>query len=148
MGGSDMSDASAPVPGACLCREVQFEVRLPTLFCGHCHCSMCRRNHGAAYVTWFRLPKDQLRIVEGGSRLAVYQSSQHATRSFCSVCGSSLFFEIDDSPDTIDVVLANMDGAIDMAPVAHIHYDDAVAWVSMDDTLPRLGGEDGIQPLE
>ena len=51
-----------PVQGACLCGAVRFQVTLPTLFCVHCHCTMCQRNHGAAYVTWFGVPKDQTRI--------------------------------------------------------------------------------------
>ena len=39
-----------------ICGTVEFSVALPTLFCGHCHCTMCQRNHGAAYVTWFGVP--------------------------------------------------------------------------------------------
>src|SRR5262245_1350168 len=53
------------VQGGCLCGAVRFTVTLPTLFCGHCHCSMCRRNHGAAYVTWIALPRAQLCIDSG-----------------------------------------------------------------------------------
>ena len=38
--------------GNCLCDSVRFQFELPSLFAGHCHCSMCRRAHGAGYVTW------------------------------------------------------------------------------------------------
>ena len=49
----------------------------------------------------------------GEKVLAHFRSSDHATRSFCSGCGSSLFFETTRSPETIDVVLANLKGVID-----------------------------------
>ena len=47
------------VEGECLCGSVQFEVELPTTFCGHCHCSMCLRGHGAGFVTWFVVPRSR-----------------------------------------------------------------------------------------
>jgi hypothetical protein len=54
------------VSGGCLCGAVRFRVELPTLFCAHCHCSMCRRNHGAAYVTWFGIARERLAVEAGG----------------------------------------------------------------------------------
>jgi hypothetical protein len=127
------------IEGACLCEQVRFELRMPTLLCAHCHCSMCRRAHGAGYVTWIRLPKDQLRFLSGEEALTHYRSSDHATRSFCRGCGSSLFFETTHSPETIDVVLANLAGAIDREPQLHVHFDDRVDWIHVADDLPRIG---------
>ena len=37
--------------GGCLCGDVRFTVDWPSKWIAHCHCSMCRRAHGAAYVT-------------------------------------------------------------------------------------------------
>jgi hypothetical protein len=130
---------SGPVEGACLCERVRFELRMPTIVCAHCHCSMCRRAHGAGYVTWIRLPKDQLRLLSGEDALARHQSSDHATRRFCRICGSSLFFETTRSPDTIDVTLASLAGAIDREPQLHVHFDDRVGWIPVADDLPRIG---------
>ncbi len=79
------------VEGGCLCGTIRFTITLPTLFCGHCHCRMCRRNHGAAYVTWLAVPRSQLSIDSGLDHLTRYQSSSHGSRSFCGRCGSSLF---------------------------------------------------------
>jgi len=133
--------------GSCLCGAVRFSLRPPTTFCGHCHCSMCRRNHGAGFVTWFAVPKSQFTL-EAGDDLETYQSSPHGTRSFCRRCGSSLFCEIDHAPDLIDVVLASMHGAIDRAPSCHIFFEDRVEWMPVNDGLPRLGGKTGMEPIE
>ena len=139
--------AETTVSGACLCGAVRFSVRLPSLFCAHCHCSMCRRNHGAAYVTWFAVPRPDLRIDAGDAELARFHSSDHGVRSFCRRCGSSLFCESSHHPDRIDVVLANMDGPIDREPQLHAYFDDRADWVAIGDALPRLGGATGLEPI-
>ena len=132
--------------GSCFCGAVRFSVRAPTTFCGHCHCSMCRRNHGAGYVTWFVVPNSQFTL-DAGEDLTRYRSSDHGTRSFCRRCGSSLFCESTNHPDVIDIVLANMHGAIDRAPSCHFYFDDRVDWMAVDDGLPRLGGKSGMEPI-
>src|ERR1043166_5230454 len=132
---------SGTVSGSCFCAAVQFEVDLPTLFCGHCHCSMCRRTHGAGYVTWFVVPTEHFRLTTGDAQLVRYRSSDHGTRSFCGVCGSTLFCESTRQPGHIDIVLANMQGTIDRPPQFHIYFDDRAEWVEVNDGLPRLGGK-------
>ena len=141
-----MADATF-VNGSCLCGAVRFRIELPTLFCAHCHCSMCRRNHGAGYVTWFGVAPTQLSFECGEHELTRYRSSEHGTRSFCRRCGSSLLCENSQYPDRIDIVLANMEGAIDREPEMHVYYDDRTAWVKLGDTLPRLGGKSGLEPV-
>ena len=143
-----MSATDARVAGSCLCGAIRFSVALPTLACVHCHCSMCRRNHGAGFVTWFALPRAQLRLDAGETSLVRYASSDHGARSFCARCGSSLFCESSRHPEQIDVVLANMEGPIDRPPQIHIHFDDRAAWVTAEDGLPRLGGATGMEPIE
>ena len=139
--------ASERVPGSCLCGAVRFSVEPPTQFCGHCHCSMCRRNHGAGYVTWIALPRTQFRLESGEADLTRYASSDHGTRSFCRRCGSSLFCETTHDPDRIDIVLASLQGPVDRRPEMHIYFDDRADWVFVDDGLPRLGGTTGLEPL-
>src|SRR5438876_8981815 len=138
--------ATSPVSGACLCGAVRFEIETPTLFSAHCHCSMCRRAHGAGFVTWIGVPYERFRVRAGEDRLVRYRSSDHGTRSFCGTCGSSLFCESTNHPDWIDVVLANLEGPIDRAPESHIFIDDRAAWVAIGDGLPRCGGPTGLEP--
>lgn len=139
---------SEQIAGSCLCGAVSFSVQPPSLFCGHCHCSMCRRNHGAGYVTWFAVPRSQFALETGALELTRYRSSDHGTRSFCRICGSSLFCETNSAPDKVDIVLANMHGPIDRLPEIHIFFDDRIEWMVVDDDLPRLGGPTGLEPLD
>ena len=138
--------ATSPVSGACLCGAVRFEIETPTLFSAHCHCSMCRRAHGAGFVTWIGVPYERFRVRAGEDRLVRYRSSDHGTRTFCHTCGSTLFCESTRHPDYIDIVLANLDGPIDRAPEFHVFFDDRAPWVHVADELPRMGGTSGIEP--
>ncbi len=135
------------VPGACLCGAIRFEVELPAFHCMHCHCTICRRAHGAAYTTWFTVPRERFRMVKGEALLSEHRSSDFASRYFCSQCGSSLLFMSDDEPGDMDIVLANMEGSISQTPERHSYFDHAAPWIEVNDTLPRLGGDDGQQPL-
>jgi hypothetical protein len=147
MSTADGLESTAAPSGSCFCGRVRFEASMPSLFCAHCHCSMCRRIHGAGFVTWFSIPKPQLRITAGESDLVRFRSSDHGTRSFCGSCGSSLFFESTLDPERIDIPLANMDGPIDREPQLHSYFDCRAEWVKVGDSLPRLGGESGVEPL-
>lgn len=75
-----------------------------------------------------------------------YRSSEHGTRSFCGVCGSSLFFESSNRPEQLDIVLANFNAPIDRGPEFHVHFDDRAPWVHVADDLPRMGGVTGMEP--
>jgi hypothetical protein len=143
-----MSETRAPVPGACLCGAVRFQVTLPTKYCVHCHCTLCQRSHGAGFVTWLTVPRGQLEVQSGGDQLTRYPSSDHGSRSFCAKCGSSLFCELDEHPDDVDIVLANLSGPIDLEPQMHIFFSDRAPWVEVHDALPRLGGASGMEPLD
>jgi hypothetical protein len=140
-------DEAKTVSGSCFCGAVQFEVRTPTLGCAHCHCTMCRRAHGAVYVTWIAVPYTQFSLAKGEELLTRFRSSEHGTRSFCSRCGSSLFCESTHHPDNIDIVLANLHGPIDREPQVHVYYDDRASWSAIGDRLPRLGGKTGLEPV-
>jgi hypothetical protein len=142
-----MASPGDSVEGSCLCGAVRFSARLPSLFCGHCHCTMCQRNHGAGYVTWFAVSRSNLSISAGDAELVRFPSSDHGTRSFCGRCGSSLFCESTHHADQIDIVLANVHGAIDRPPQLHVYFDDRADWVSVEDGLPRLGGKTGMEPV-
>ena len=133
--------------GSCLCGAVLFEIELPTLFVGHCHCSMCRRAHGAGFVTWVGVREDGFQITEGEEDLVHYRSSDHATRSFCGRCGSSMLCNDDNHENVIEITLANLHEEIDREPQGHAYFDCRASWMKVDDDLPKLGGDGGLNPL-
>ena len=136
---------SSNVTGSCFCGAVKFEIELPTLFCGHCHCSMCRRPHGASFVTWAVLPLERFRITGGQQDIALFRSSEKGTRTFCRNCGSQVFCQTE--TEVIDIALAALHDKIDRRPEAHYYYDSRADWTVVNDDLPKLGGKSGMEPL-
>ena len=136
---------SSIVTGSCFCGAAKFEIELPTLFCGHCHCSMCRRPHGASFVTWVGVPPERFRITAGGQDIALFRSSEKGTRSFCRNCGSQMFCQT--GTEVIDIALAALHDKIDRRPEAHYYYDSRADWTAVNDDLPKLGGKSGMEPL-
>jgi hypothetical protein len=143
---------SGTVAGSCFCGAVRYEIDLPTFACCHCHCSMCRRPHGASYATWAVVPPERFRITAGADHLKTFESSTHGRRQFCTTCGSQMFcwHEGPDGspPKVIDVAVASLHGDIDRRPEAHVFYDSRASWTEVNDDLPKLGGRTGTEPLQ
>ena len=129
-----------PVEGGCLCGAVRFEAELPSKWCAHCHCSMCRRAHGAGYVTWAGFDSSGFRITRGADQLAWYASSSVARRGFCRSCGSTMLFESDRWPGETHVALGCLDGPIDRQPQANVFFDAHVDWMPIDEGLKTVPG--------
>jgi hypothetical protein len=131
-----VTDPPQVFPGSCLCGAVQFRVHAPTLWCAHCHCTMCQRAHGAAFVTWVGAAAERITI-EDNSRLAWYRSSEKAERGFCRSCGSTLFFRGEHWPGEVHVARANFHGDIDRQPEGHAFFATHVSWFPITDDLPK-----------
>ena len=130
---------SDTVTGRCLCGAVEFELRLPSKWCAHCHCSMCRRAHGAGYVTWAGFESDHFILNKGDHHLKWYESSPGARRGFCGTCGSTMLFESERWAGETHVALACIEGPIDREPAAHAFFDAHVHWMPIDD-LKKIRG--------
>lgn len=130
--------AHVTLTGGCLCGAVRFEIDGALRHITHCHCSMCRKAHGAAFATYARLGRRRFRLVSGGDALRRFVSSEHVTREFCGRCGSPLFWSSDEEPDVVGVALGTVDGDPGGRPEAHIHERDRACWVDIADTLPRF----------
>ncbi len=89
---AEMTDAVfKPIHGRCECGGVRYKVTAPAGELYHCHCSRCRRLHGALFATYAYIEKDQLVIEEGAEKTATY-SSPLATWRFCRNCGNRIRF--------------------------------------------------------
>lgn len=123
--------------GACLCGAVRFTVALPSKWVAHCHCTYCRRAHGAPFVTWAGFADDRVAIEDAGHALRWYTSSPGAARGACSICGSPMFFRSERWPGEMHVARALIDGALDRDPSAHVFFETHVPWLSVNDGLPQ-----------
>jgi hypothetical protein len=128
------------IDGSCLCGAVAFTMGLPSKWCAHCHCSMCRRAHGAGYVTWVGFAQDQVKFTGDNTQLGWYESSTGAQRGFCKCCGSSLFFRSKQWAGELHIALGSINAVIDRQPQANVYFDNHVDWMPIDDSLKQVDG--------
>lgn len=130
-----MSDGGV-LAGGCLCGAVRYEVIERPMGVVNCHCGQCRRFHGhfGAYIT---IPRETVAVSDSDGTLSWYRSSAKARRGFCSRCGSSLFWNGDES-DLLDVAAGSLDQPTGLATLRHIHVADKADYYTIDDGLERF----------
>ena len=121
--------------GSCLCGSVRYEVAGSLRFLGNCHCSRCRKAHGAAFATWGILDPDQFRWTSGAEFVQGYESSPGRQRCFCRNCGSPLVSTHDGVVG--EVAAGTLDGDPGVRPREHIFVGSKAPWFEIADGLPR-----------
>ena len=124
--------------GSCLCQAVRYEVAGDVHDVHHCHCSLCRKGHGAAFSTFARLNASDFRVVSGADQMRGYRSSPPIERTFCATCGARLTVRFDGMPDTVWVSLATLDDEVAVRPGAHLFVDSKASWDEISDGLPQF----------
>ncbi|KAF8467248.1 Mss4-like protein [Kalaharituber pfeilii] len=84
---------------------------VPTRLTGsHCHCTQCRKSHGALYSTYLDIPRTAFSLPdEFKSSYLEYPSSKSGRRGFCTRCGGSVIWRSTDVPDLIGVAAGTLD---------------------------------------
>lgn len=130
--------AIPPFRGQCLCGSVKYEVDAIGPRMAHCHCSMCRKFHGAAFATFGEARSEDFRWLEGEALLRDYRADNGTLRRFCSRCGSSLTFApADDSGELVQFTLGTLLNPPALAPDAHIFVGSKAPWDHICDSLPQ-----------
>ena len=116
--------------GHCLCGAVQVTVNGahdPRV--GACHCRMCQRWSGGLFLCFDAAAEGV--TIEGP--VTQFASSDFATRGFCSLCGSHVWFR-DTGSDVINLMPGLFDAARDFPLRSEIYIDRAI-------TAARLTGD-------
>jgi hypothetical protein len=109
---------------------VAWEVDAALVFVAHCHCSMCRKAHGAAFATFAGGPGRGVRWLRGEDLVARYASSPGGQRPFCSVCGSVVPNEMADG-SMFFVPLGCHDDDPGLRPQMHIFVGSRAPWYEL-----------------
>ena len=123
--------------GHCECGRVAFEVDGEIVDFSHCHCSQCRRLHGAAYATFAGVNRDEFRYVNGADIISTYTSSPRNERVFCSVCGSTILCDPQDEPEYLYLSMSTLDGDPARPPAYHAYVGSKAPWHEVTDDAPQ-----------
>ncbi|MBF0280106.1 MAG: GFA family protein [SAR324 cluster bacterium] len=124
------------VEGACLCGRVRFEITGPLLNADHCHCSQCRRQHGAAFSTYADCRPEDFKWISGEDHVKRYETLSGAGWCFCKECGSTLAGS--DKGEINSVTLGTLAGDPGIKPESHIFVGSKAQWYDIADDLPQF----------
>lgn len=128
----------SPYTGSCLCGAVKYSVDTIENEMAHCHCTMCRKFHGAAFATFGEALKENFKWLSGQDKLKEYLGSNGTKRVFCEHCGSSLVFvPSNDTGKFVEFSLGTLDSVIPNRPDAHIFTKYSACWSQINDNLPQ-----------
>lgn len=123
--------------GSCLCGGVRFSVTGFSPRAANCHCSMCRKFHGAAFGTLVEV--DGLLWQSGKSLLQDYIAPNGTTRTFCKACGSSIGFRVKGAPmDAMELAIATFDTDISVTIDAQIYTRYKSNWCALQSDIPAF----------
>lgn len=131
------------IHGACLCNAIRYEYDGDITEISLCHCSMCRKAQGSAYVAVSPIDATRFRITQGREFLKEYRAVPVKARVFCANCGSPLYSARDDLPDVLRLRLGTVETPFHTDNAYHIYCDSRADWEFMEDKLPRYAGVKG-----
>lgn len=123
--------------GRCLCEAIAYEITCKLGPIVNCHCSKCRRWHGAAFRTRASVPVKHFKWLKGEKLLSYYRSSKDVTKTFCSICGSCLVSYRDDHPEFLGLPLGGLEQDPGVKPTANIYVGSKAPWYELTDELPQ-----------
>jgi len=127
------------VIGSCLCGEIEFQVELISEKIYNCHCSQCRKAHGATFATQAFAKGNSLKFNKGEKYLSEYKNEQ-SIRAFCKKCGSRLMNYTPDKNIYLSVALSSIDGDHSFIPVAHANVESKASWHTPSSEIPSFQG--------
>lgn len=131
------ADAPTIFTGSCACGVTRYRIEGELGRIVNCHCSKCRKWHGAAFRTGVAVAQQNFSWVSGESLLSQWQSSENGTAKFCSRCGSSLVTFRKNRPGVVAVALGTFNEDPGRGPEFHIFVGSKAPWHQILDDLPQ-----------
>lgn len=123
--------------GSCLCGQIKYQISGPLRGVLNCHCSMCRKSHGAAFRTRAAVRTADFTWLAGEGLRTKFASSPGEYRSFCSVCGANLVTEFAAAPEWLGFALGTLDDDPGVKPECHVFVGSKAPWHDITDDLPQ-----------
>jgi hypothetical protein len=123
--------------GECLCGALVYEVEGAFENIWHCHCSMCRKAHGAPFASGVAAPASRFRWVRGEETVREYESSPGRVRRFCATCAA-----VAPTPrgDLVLLAAGNLGGDLGLPPGLHIFTASKAPWHVIAGDAPQHAG--------
>jgi hypothetical protein len=127
--------------GQCECGKIQYQIKGEVNDYSHCHCSQCRRLHGAAFASFAGVERSDFSYSKGESELSLYKSSASHQRLFCKHCGSNIMVALEDEAEALYIAMGTINGNPSLPKGYHIYVGSKAPWYEINDTLEQYDTE-------
>ena len=132
--------------GGCYCGHLQYTIDSALAPVVNCHCSFCRRLHGASFATIGFFPADRFAWATGSGAPARFTTPMGNDRYFCGRCASPIYNHAP-AAGLACVVVASLDAGTAPAPWVHVNTESMDPAFAIADALPRFPSWPGPDEL-
>jgi hypothetical protein len=113
------------INGGCYCGAIRYRVTGEPRGSSLCYCENCRKISGAQSLAWVGVKQEDVEIAKGEP--ATYLAPNGTTWSFCSTCGTTLFWKPEkEGPFT--VTTGSLDDPAAFPPKDTSYDEDRLPW--------------------
>jgi hypothetical protein len=129
--------------GSCLCGAIRYTIDAPVTELRACHCRNCQKTSGAGGSVNAPVASSAFRITQGTPKryTAVADSGRTLHRYFCGDCGSPIYSQRENAPETAVVRAGTLDNAGDMKITANIWTRSRRPWAHIDPSTKQHPGQ-------
>ena len=132
-----------PLTGSCLCGAIRYTVDQPITELRACHCTNCQKASGAGGTVNAVIPSAVFKLLKGTPKRysAHADSGRLLHRFFCGDCGSQLYSQREESPQTMVLRAGTLDQRDGMKITANIWTKSARPWSYIDPASQQHPGQ-------
>lgn len=125
------------ITGNCQCGNLRYEVAGPLGPVAHCHCTFCRRVHGAAFTTVALVPAAAVSWQSSSGEPSRFRTPLGNVRHFCGLCAAPLWNRAP-AEGLAAVVVASLAAEFQPSPWMHVNTESKAPWFTINDPLPQF----------
>lgn len=121
---------------ACCCGQLTVTFEGEVKRTSICHCFACQRRTGSAFGVQARVEKSRAQISGRATRYdRPTDDGDTVAFHFCPVCGSTVYWELDDLPDFVVIAVGMLADPTFKPPTFSVYEDRKHAWVVLPATI-------------
>jgi hypothetical protein len=128
------------ITGGCACGGLRYELMAEPMFVHACHCLLCQRQTGGAFIIHAMIETDRLRVLSGAPyshELPTGSGGSH-TIYRCPECQVAVFSDYGNQPWERLVKVGTFDDPSRIKPNAHIFIRSKLPWISLPPDVPSF----------
>jgi hypothetical protein len=125
------------IKGSCLCGEVKYELTGSINEVAVCHCTQCKRAQGTPFATNAPVELAKCKFSNNSDSIKAYFSSPNKKRVFCDNCGTPLYSQRIDKPETIRLRLGTVTDGHIPKPSYEIYCESKSDWFNENTNRPK-----------